>query len=59
MKNKKTWLVIKGCLILVFAIYVMTSPTNDNFRKWLRMGMLVFFVISFLIDVNNFKKDNT
>ena len=59
MKNKKTWLIIKACLILLFAVYIITAPTNDNYRKWLRLGMLVVFVISFLIDMNKYKKANT
>jgi hypothetical protein len=55
MRNKKTWLIIKGVLILLFTIFIFTMPTEDSFRKWLRFGMLTLFVISFIFDVNNFK----
>lgn len=57
MKNKNRWLIIKGSLILLFTIVIITMPTQDNFRKWLRFGMLVVFVVSFLIDVSKYRKD--
>jgi hypothetical protein len=56
MKNKKIWLIIKGVLILLFTAVIITMPTDDNFRKWLRFIMLVVFVVSFIIDLNNYKK---
>jgi hypothetical protein len=55
MRNKKTWLIIKGLLILLFTLMILLSPTDDTFRKWLRFSMLVIFVISFLIDLRNYK----
>ena len=56
MRNKKTWLIIKGVLILLFTIFIFATPTEDNFRKWLRFVMLTVFVVSFIFDLNNFKK---
>jgi len=58
MKNKKTWLISKGILILLLTIVIFAIPTNDSFRKWFRFGMLVVFVVSFLNDLNNYKKSN-
>lgn len=59
MRNKKTWLIIKGLLILLFTLLILLAPTEDTFRKWLRFSMLVIFVISFLIDLNNYRKGNS
>lgn len=59
MRNKKTWLVIKAVLILLFTLVIFLIPTENNFRKWLRFAMLVVFVISFLIDLNNYRKSNS
>ncbi|MBL0180945.1 MAG: hypothetical protein IPP96_01145 [Chitinophagaceae bacterium] len=56
MRNKKPWLIIKGVLILLFTLVIFLVPTQDNFRKWMRFAMLVIFVISFLIDLNNYRK---
>jgi len=56
MRNKKTWLIIKGVLILLFTLVIFLVPTQDNFRKWMRFAMLVVFVSSFLIDLNNYRK---
>ena len=56
MRNKKTWLVIKGALILLFTGIIFLMPTEDNFRKWLRFGMLTLFVVSFIIDLNRYRK---
>lgn len=57
MKNKTTWLIIKGVLILLFTGVIFLMPTENNFRKWMRFAMLVVFVISFLIDLNNYRKN--
>lgn len=58
MRNKKTWLIIKAILILLFTLVIFLMPTEDDFRKWLRFAMLVVFVISFLLDLNNYRKSN-
>ncbi len=55
MRNKTTWLVIKGVLILLFTLVIFMMPTENNFRKWIRFVMLAVFVISFLIDLNNYR----
>ena len=56
MKNKVIWLVVKAVLILLLTAIILTIPTNDSFRKWIRFIMLVVFVISFIIDLNNYRK---
>ena len=56
MGNKTTWLIIKAVLILLFTGIIFLMPTESNFRKWIRFAMLVVFVISFLIDLNNYRK---
>ena len=58
MKNKKLWLIIKGILILLLTTVIITMPTADSFRKWFRFAMLVLFVASFIIDLNNYSKKN-
>ena len=59
MRNKKTWLIIKAVLILLFTLVIFLMPTEDDFRKWLRFAMLVVFVISFLLDLNKYRKSNS
>ena len=56
MRNKKLWLALKGFLIILLTILIFAMPTQDNFRKWFRFAMLVLFVTSFLVDLNNLKK---
>ena len=58
MKNKKMWLIIKAVLILLLTAVIITMPTVDSFRKWFRFAMLVVFVVSFIIDLNNYRKNN-
>ncbi len=56
MGNRKLFLIIKAALILLFTVYVLAVPTTDIFRKWLRFGMLIFFVVTFIIDLNRVQK---
>lgn len=58
MRDKRLWLVIKGIVITLFAILIIAMPVEDTFRKWLRFAMLIAFVISFIIDLNNYRKRN-
>ena len=58
MRNRKTWLIIKAVLILLFTVVIFTMPVEDSFRKWLRFGMLTLFVVSFIIDLTRYKKSN-
>ena len=58
MANRKLLLIIKVVLIVIFTVYVLAVPTADSFRKWIRFGMLVFFVVTFIIDLNRYKKTN-
>lgn len=58
MRNKKTWLIAKAALILLFVIIIFAMPVEDVFRKWFRFGMLILFVVSFIIDLTRYKKGN-
>ena len=58
MRNKKTWLIIKAVLIILFTVVIFAMPVEEGFRKWLRFGMLTLFVVSFIIDLNRYKKSN-
>jgi len=55
MRNKKTWLIIKACIILLFTVVIFAMPTDDSFRKWMRFIMLTVFVVSFIIDLNAYR----
>jgi hypothetical protein len=50
--------MIKAGLILLFTIIIFALPTEDSFRKWIRFFMLTFFVVSFILDLNRYKKPN-
>lgn len=58
MRNKKFWLILKGFMILMLTAVIFLMPTEDNFRKWFRFILLIVFTISFLIDLNNYRKSN-
>lgn len=58
MRNRKTWLIIKAVLILLFTFIIFAVPTEDTSRKWLRFGMLTLFVVSFIIDLTRYNKNN-
>lgn len=58
MRNKKFWLILKGFMILMLTAVIFLMPTEDNFRKWFRFILLIVFTISFLIDLNNYRKKN-
>ncbi len=56
MRNKKLWLILKVLLIVLLTIVIFSMPTQDTFRKWFRFVMLVLFVTTFLVDLNNLNK---
>jgi hypothetical protein len=58
MRNRKTWLIVKAGLILLFTFIIFGMPTDDTFRKWLRFAMLTLFVASFIIDLIRYKQSN-
>lgn len=59
MRNKRTWLIIKACVIILFTVVIFAIPTEDNFRKWMRFIMLTVFVISFILDLNAYRNTKT
>ena len=56
MRDSRTWLIVKALLIILFTLVIFLMPVENTFRKWLRFTMLVVFVISFIIDLNNYQK---
>ncbi|HMX79119.1 MAG TPA: hypothetical protein PKL81_05500 [Ferruginibacter sp.] len=56
MRDRRTWLIVKALLIILFTLVIFLMPVENTFRKWLRFTMLVVFVISFIIDLNNYQK---
>jgi Na+/melibiose symporter-like transporter len=57
MRNRRRfWLIIKGILIVLLIVLIFTSPTNDMSRKLFRFAMLIVFVVSFIIDLNAYKR---
>ncbi|HMI79706.1 MAG TPA: hypothetical protein VK484_12990 [Ferruginibacter sp.] len=58
MRNRRLWLIIKGILIVLLVVLIFVSPTNDMSRKLFRFGMLIVFVVSFIIDLNAYKRKN-
>jgi len=45
-------------MILLLTAVIFLMPTQDTFRKWFRFIMLIVFIVSFLTDLNNYKKNN-
>ena len=56
MRDRRTWLIVKALLIILFTLVIFLMPVENTFRKWLRFTMLVVFVLSFIIDLNNYQK---
>ncbi len=56
MRDRRTWLIVKALLIILFTLVIFLMPVENTFRKWLRFTMQVVFVISFIIDLNNYQK---
>jgi hypothetical protein len=58
MANRKLSLILKAVLIVVFVIYVVAIPTKDIVRMGIRFAMLVFFTVTFIIELNKYRKDD-
>jgi hypothetical protein len=58
MANRKLSLILKAVLIVVFVIYVIAMPTKDIVRMLIRFAMLIFFTVTFIIELNKYRKDN-
>jgi membrane-bound metal-dependent hydrolase YbcI (DUF457 family) len=58
MRNRKTSLIFRAILIVALTLLILFVPTEEGYRKWLRFGMLVFFVVTFIIDFTKYKKEN-
>lgn len=58
MRNKKTSLIIRAILIAVLTLLIVFVPSGESDRKWLRFAMIIFFVVTFIIDFIKYKKEN-
>jgi putative Mn2+ efflux pump MntP len=58
MRNKKTGLIIKAVLIGLLTASFFLQPNISNARKWIRFAMLIFFVVTFIIDFTKYKQEN-
>lgn len=56
MRNKRNWLIIKGIFLLLFAVIGIVFPASNDYRKWIRIGMLLIFTYSFVHDVIQYKQ---
>ena len=55
-KTKRNWLIFNELFLLLFVAFGLAYPTNDDFRKWLRIFMLIVFTYSFVNDIIKYKK---
>ncbi len=58
MITRKTSLIIKAVLIVLLTVSIVAMPTKDAFRTWLRFGMMIFFVVTFIIDLKKYRQNN-
>ena len=58
MRNKKISLIIKAVLIAILTASFFLQPNIGDTRKWIRFAMLIFFVVTFIIDYTKYKKEN-
>ena len=53
--KRKTWLIIKAVLLLVVIILILMEPVKSS---WVSIGLTIFFVISLIIDIVEYRKTN-
>ena len=58
MRNKKTSLIFRAFLIILLTLLILFVPTEEGYRKWIRFAMLIFFVVTFIIDFTKYKKES-
>jgi hypothetical protein len=58
MSNRKLSLIFKAVLIVIFVIYILAIPTTDTVRIGIRFAMLVFFTVTFIVELNKYRKDD-
>jgi uncharacterized membrane protein HdeD (DUF308 family) len=58
MKSKKNWLMLKGILLLLITIFILTEPNAGSTRLFIRYAMLGFFIITYIDDIINYRKKN-
>ena len=58
MRNRKLSLILKSVVIIIITASFYLQPGMTNTRKWIRFAMLLFFVVTFIIDYTKYKKEN-
>ncbi len=58
MQNKKLWLALKACFIVIITISIFYLPQKNTVRLILRFGILTFLVFTFIRDVIAYKKQH-
>ena len=58
MINKKLSLILKAILIVIFVVYSIAMPTQDAFRLGIRLLILIFFTVTFIIELKKYRKNN-
>ncbi|MBK8522512.1 MAG: hypothetical protein IPL54_17200 [Chitinophagaceae bacterium] len=56
MKKNKVFLIIKGVCICLLIIALAIIPTGNSFTKWLTATTLGFALITFAMDLYDYKK---
>ena len=57
MKKNKVFLIIKGICICLLIISLVIMPTGYTFTKWLTATTLGFTLITFAMDLYDYKKN--
>ena len=53
--KRKTWLIVKAVLLLTVIVLILIEPVK---KSWLSIGLTIFFVITLIIDVIEYRKTN-
>ena len=53
--KRKTWLIIKAALVLTLIILILLEPVK---KSWLPIALIIFFVITLIRDIVEYRKSN-
>jgi hypothetical protein len=53
--KRKAWLIVKAVLLLTVIILLLIEPVQ---KSWISIGLIIFFVISLIIDAVEYRKTN-
>ncbi len=57
MRDKRIWIGLKAILIIMLVVYILTAPSTDKFRIYLRLVMLIVFTYSIIRDIIEWRKE--